>query len=749
VSQEDEHLWNPRLFIPPEHLAARIRFLQARGFNLVTLAEGLRGAKDGTLPPRSLAIVFDGGYVDFVRLALPVLRAYDVPATVHVAATATQTASLAGLAAGYMIWKSRAFVGPVTTLPGFEGAPLNNEDQRRTIGEAIAAHIDTQTPQYRDRFLDRLATELQFDIHVLRRRRMLQHMDDEDLREVASAGIEVRHKQMRDSEVGHVFRDHAGVTVREFEGWLTAAGVLAFRSSESRSAQRRASFLQNVAWGWLAVGINLLVGILLSPIIIRRLGIEQYGMWVLLFSFLDYMRVLDFGFRAAVVNGCARALARHEWEGVSRTIVNALAYFVVVGLACLLLVVAIRGPILNALDITPALAADASTLVLLIAVTVTVRLILSPLTGALEGLQRFDIANHAYIASLMFRSTASLSVLFAGHGLIEMAWVVLVAQIGESAYTFFRLRQLYPDITFKPSLLQRDALSGLFRYGRYSAVISASNLVVINAPTTILGAFRTAAEVGYFALPFRLLMYSAEGLTRVADVTSSVTAALDETGNKEKVWRLAVLTNRQCFALFVPVALYLTTFGTPLLHLWVTPDLAENSGHLFPIMVLSFAFAMSGQYNAGAILIGQARHAVFAYGTALEAVATILCLLIVVPHYGVIGTAWVVTTIALLIRGLYLAFALCRQNQFPLGYYLWSVYGRGLLTAAPVAALALALPSLGLDGERWTDLVVAAVVIFGSYFAIGFFTVLEPEHRHEVLRRLKLTPASRSAERLV
>jgi len=158
---------------------------------------------------------------------------------------------------------------------------------------------------------------------------------------------------------------------------------------------------------------------------------------------------------------------------------------------------------------------------------------------------------------------------------------------------------------------------------------------------------------------------------------------------------------------------------------------------------------MSGQYNAGAILIGQARHAVFAYGTALEAVATIVCLVFVVPNYGVTGTAWVVTIIALLIRGLYLAYTLCRQNQFPLGYYLWSVYGRGLLTALPVTALAVALPPLGLDGDQWTDLVIAATVIFGAYYSIGFFTVLEPEHRHEVLRRLKLTPASRSAERLV
>ena len=74
----------------------------------------------------------------------------------------------------------------------------------------------------------------------------------------------------------------------------------------------RPGFLNNVIWGWAGVVVNLIIGIVLAPIIVKKLGVEQYGVWVLLFSLLDYMRVLDFGFRAAVVNGCARCRARSE-----------------------------------------------------------------------------------------------------------------------------------------------------------------------------------------------------------------------------------------------------------------------------------------------------------------------------------------------------------------------------------------------------------------------------------------------------
>ena len=83
VAQEDEHLWSPSLFITPEHLAGRLEFLKAGGFTVLPLGQALTRLRTGTLPERSVAITFDDGYVDFYRLAFPMLRAHNLPATVY------------------------------------------------------------------------------------------------------------------------------------------------------------------------------------------------------------------------------------------------------------------------------------------------------------------------------------------------------------------------------------------------------------------------------------------------------------------------------------------------------------------------------------------------------------------------------------------------------------------------------------------------------------------------------------------
>jgi hypothetical protein len=55
-AMDDEHLWNPSLFVTRSHLESRLAFLAAEGYAVLPLAEGLARLSAGTLPPRAVAI---------------------------------------------------------------------------------------------------------------------------------------------------------------------------------------------------------------------------------------------------------------------------------------------------------------------------------------------------------------------------------------------------------------------------------------------------------------------------------------------------------------------------------------------------------------------------------------------------------------------------------------------------------------------------------------------------------------------
>jgi len=86
---------------------------------------------------------------------------------------------------------------------------------------------------------------------------------------------------------------------------------------------------------WLSQGpaLALVAGLLLSPYVIHHLGDERYGIWVLVFSLVDYYGLVDFGFRSAVVKYAAHFRATGEMDRLETLISTGLAYFSIAAIA--------------------------------------------------------------------------------------------------------------------------------------------------------------------------------------------------------------------------------------------------------------------------------------------------------------------------------------------------------------------------------------------------------------------------------
>src|SRR5207249_952328 len=206
--------------------------------------------------------------------------------------------------------------------------------------------------------------------------------------------------------------------------------------------------------------------------------------------------------------------------------------------SCCLAALAGRHVVVDLFRIEPALQHDARLLLMIIAVSISARLIFSPVTGALEAFQRFDLINRAYIASLAARAVGSIALLLSGYGLIPLGYLVLIVQIGEDVWNLVSLKHVFPALTLSPRLVRREAFKGMFSYGKHSSVMAAANLISIQSPATVLGYVRGPSDVAFFALPWRLLMYTTEAFAKVGQITASVTAELDAKRDSRSVWSI-------------------------------------------------------------------------------------------------------------------------------------------------------------------------------------------------------------------
>src|SRR6478672_4268691 len=103
---------------------------------------------------------------------------------------------------------------------------------------------------------------------------------------------------------------------------------------------RRVEIFKNVGTSWFSLGVNILVGVFLSPFILHRLGDTAYGIWVLIFSVTGYYGLFDLGIRSSVVRFVSRFAATKDDSALSRLINTSLFTYTLIGAVTLLVTVA-------------------------------------------------------------------------------------------------------------------------------------------------------------------------------------------------------------------------------------------------------------------------------------------------------------------------------------------------------------------------------------------------------------------------
>src|SRR5246127_1595988 len=204
---EDEHQWRPALYVDPRVLEQRLEMLKQGGYAVLALGEGLQRLQAGTLPPRSVAITFDDGTYDFYRQAYPLLKQFGFPATVYLTTYYMEhPRPVFSLICSYMLWKRRGVVLHGGKEVGL-AVPLDlrTEAARHQVVRGLIDLSDHEqmTGGQKDELAGRLARVLEIDYEALVRKRILQIMNPQELKEIARNGVDIhlhthRHRKPED-----------------------------------------------------------------------------------------------------------------------------------------------------------------------------------------------------------------------------------------------------------------------------------------------------------------------------------------------------------------------------------------------------------------------------------------------------------------------------------------------------------------------------------------------------------------------
>jgi len=196
VSQDDEHLWHPELFVTPECFARRMQALKQYGCNVLPLNEALEMLWSRTLPPCSVVLTFDDGGCDFYRQTFPILRQYGFPATVYLASYySCYNRPVFPCMCSYLLWKGRDRVLDVTGITqGSKQFALTTPAARERACQAIQlfAREAKLSAEQKDDLLNMIAERLDVDYETILAKRILHLLSEAELAELGAAGVDIQ-----------------------------------------------------------------------------------------------------------------------------------------------------------------------------------------------------------------------------------------------------------------------------------------------------------------------------------------------------------------------------------------------------------------------------------------------------------------------------------------------------------------------------------------------------------------------------
>jgi O-antigen/teichoic acid export membrane protein len=493
-------------------------------------------------------------------------------------------------------------------------------------------------------------------------------------------------------------------------------------------------FAANVLWTSLGAAANLVSAFVLSPYVIRKLGAGGYGLWTLAFSFLGYYSLLDFGIRSAIVYFIALHRARGETSRINEILSTATAYYTLAAALPVGITVAFSHPIAAWFQVSPALRDDFRALIVITAFAWLFGF--NVFSAALEAFQAFHLSSRIYILAVVLRLAASFTLLGLGYGLVALGLSYLALQALGIGLAYAALRSVFPSLRLSPAFVRIGTLQELVGYGVHSLVSNLASQVLYQSHPVLIGLYRPDAYIGYFSFPFRLSQYTSDLVMRMGTVTNATAVDLAARGETAALLRLATYANRYAFSLFVPLFLFLTVYGDPLVRIWISPEFALHAVPLIPVLLAASALAVGGQFNSSTILFSLRKHKPYGRALLVEAAASVLLILAVLPRYDIYGVAWVTAVAMVAVRGIYTPWLLCRQLRFPLASFLGAIYLRPLAAGVPVGAALLLLSRAALPGASWLQLGFAALFTATAYFLLVFFFCVHPDHRALALRLL-------------
>ncbi len=262
--------------------------------------------------------------------------------------------------------------------------------------------------------------------------------------------------------------------------------------------------VQNTLYSLVEKIFLALTTFFLIPYIISKVGMKEYGVWVLFLSVSSYVTLVQFGLSASFEKYIAQFNALYQTGKLNELVVTSLYTLLGIGALMFIVVAAVSQPLFTGILKIPFDARYSVPFLWIIGAT-AVSLPVQVFAAIPRGFLRFDMSSMVSIAARATEVVVTVIALRSYHGVAAMAWGVCASNAVYLVLTIVVASRLLRGIPLHVRLFSRSMLKELYGFGINMQVSFFTMWVVQNVDKLIIGKVLGVGSVAVYDIGSKIV----------------------------------------------------------------------------------------------------------------------------------------------------------------------------------------------------------------------------------------------------
>ncbi|WP_462330267.1 MATE family efflux transporter [Thiohalocapsa halophila] len=496
----------------------------------------------------------------------------------------------------------------------------------------------------------------------------------------------------------------------------------------------------NIATSYLRFVVVMVVVFFLTPFIVGKIGVDQFGLWSLIFSVVALFGLMDLGFATAANKYMGEFHGSGDHAGRNEVLATLLGVYLGLGILCIAIVALVSTFAGDWLDLDPTMRHWFQLALWLLGGVVAINLPLNLFKAVLNGSGRMALVNGIDLAMQLLNAALIVTLLNADYGIRALIYstslTMLLGPLLATALAF----ALTPRLSVSPRWFSRPRVRELLGFSFYFFIANIAVLIILRIDPVVIKAFLPLSAVAVYAIGAKIAEYTYYLNKQFSNALMPLVAQSRGGGDDATIDRVLLDGTRFGMAIALPFVALLFFYAEAIILLWMGEDFAGA----VPVLRLLLGAILSTavQLNAANVLAMNGQHKFIALAMAASALLNLVLSVVLIQEYGLNGVALATLIAAFTVEVLVIIPRACWSRGISLWRFFREAIWPVLPPLAPALAAAYGLDYLqpAVDGFQWVFLQGATAALV--YYLTFYLTSVRAEERIFIAAKLKRRPAT-------